>query len=68
MSNDNKNIVLDFVKFHKSKKNDRGSITIGRNLIKDVDINNNTPLQFEYHKDTQKIILTPLASLSSKLS
>lgn len=66
MSEDNGNIILDFVKFHKSKKNDRGTITIGKQLIKDVEIKNNTPMQFEYHKDTQTIILTPLAP--SKIS
>lgn len=68
MSEDNENIILDFVKFHKSKKNDRGSITFGRQLIKEVEIKNNTPMQFEYHKDTQTIILTPLLPLSSKLN
>lgn len=68
MSKDNDNIVLAFVKFHKSKKNDQGGITLGRQLIKDVEINNNTPMQFEYHKDTQIIILTPLTPLSSKLT
>ncbi len=61
MSKDDKNIILDFVKFHKSKKNDRGGISLGKQLIKDVEINNNTPMQFEYHRDTKRIILTPLA-------